>query len=169
MLNEEQIKQLQPKLQKFEQERMIERYTYLGMLSEYQLISNNLVQPIVYTNLNPKQHFLFKRVLHGLRLYSKEDISKMHWDKKRRIIKVWKRAQDVINRWKQKLCYNDSQKIFAIFASSKLGKAFYEQPFDYMSDYQNKLPLKEVGIDYEHLIVKFISEGLLPSNFFDIK
>ena len=44
----------------------------LGMLSDYQLISANLVQPIVYTKLNPKQHFLFKRILHGLKMYKKE-------------------------------------------------------------------------------------------------
>ena len=158
MFNEQQIQQLKVA-------KHLTRLKRLEIYDEY--LSHD--RKIDYQSLNPQQHFLFKRVLHGLRLYSKEDISKMHWDKKRRIIKVWKRSQDVINRWKQKLCYNDSQKIFAIFASSKLGKAFYEQPFDYMSDYQNKLTLKEVGIDYEHLIVKFISEGLLPSNFFDIK
>ena len=139
------------------------------MLSEYQLFIKEPKQTLVYTKLNPVQHFLFKRVLHGLKMYTKEEIAKMHWDKKRRIIKVWKRSQDVINRWKQKLCYNDSQKIFAIFKSSKLGKAFYDEPFYYLSDYNNKLTLKELGIQYEHVIVRFIAEGLLPKNFFDIK
>jgi len=124
---------------------------------------------INYQKLNPQQHFLFKRVLHGLRLYKKEEIDAMHWDKKRRIIKVWKRSQDIINRWKQKLCYNDSNKIFAIFKNSKLGKAFMDEPFYYLPDYKNKLTLKELGIEYEHLIVKFIDEGLLPKKYFDIK
>ena len=31
------------------------------------------------------------------------------------------------------------------------------------------MSLKECGIEYEHLIVKFIEEGLLPGNYFDIK
>ena len=61
------------------------------------------------------------------------------------------------------------QKIFAIFAKRGLGKAFYDSPFEYIPDFRNKLTLKEMGIEYEHLIVKFIDEGLLPRNFFDIK
>ena len=89
--------------------------------------------------------------------------------KDRRIIKVWKRAQDVINKWKQYLCHNDSQKIFSIFAGCKLGKEILDMSFEYMPDYKNKLTLKQCGIEYEHLLVKFIQEGLLPRNFFDIK
>tara|TARA_Y100000361_G_C11067040_1_gene293563 strand:+ start:181 stop:657 length:477 start_codon:yes stop_codon:yes gene_type:complete len=124
---------------------------------------------IDYSKLNPQQHFLFKRILHGLKMYTKDEIDKMHWDKKRRIIKVWKRAQDVINRWKQLLCYTDANKIFSIFVGSELGKALHNMPFEYLPDYRNKLTLKQCGIEYEHLIVKFISEGLLPKNYLDIK
>ena len=124
---------------------------------------------IDYSKLNPQQHFLFKRILHGLKMYTKEEIDKMHWDKKRRIIKVWKRSQEVINKWKQFIAYQDSNKIFSIFAGSKLGKELYEFPFEYLPDYRNKLTLKECGIEYEHLIVKFIDEGLLPKNFLNIK
>tara|TARA_Y100000592_G_C5379404_1_gene272670 strand:- start:215 stop:730 length:516 start_codon:yes stop_codon:yes gene_type:complete len=169
MLNEEQIKQLQPKLQKFEQERMIERYTYLGMLSEYQLISNNLVQPIVYTKLNPKQHFLFKRIVHGLKMYTKQQVSEMHWDKKRRITKVWKRGQDTINELKQFVAFQQVKPIFRIFAKSELGKEIYEMPFEYLPDYKNKMTLKELGLTYEDLIIKFIGKGLLPKNYFSLK
>ena len=81
------------------------RYEYLGILNEYQTIAEKHNEPIDYTKLNPKQHFLFKRVLHGLNIYDKSDVSKMHWDKKRRITKVWKRSQDIINEWKQYICY----------------------------------------------------------------
>ena len=42
-------------------------------------------------------------------------------------------------------------------------------PFEYMPDFKNKLTLKECGIEYEHLIIKFITEGLLPKNYFNIK
>ena len=122
MLNEEQLLKLQPKLEILQKERMIQRYTYLGMLSDYQLISANLVQPIVYTKLNPKQHFLFKRILHGLKMYKKEEIAEMHWDKKRRITKVWKRGQDTVNELKQYVCYKQIQPLFRIFANSELGK-----------------------------------------------
>ena len=158
MLNQNQIQQLK-------QAQHVARLKKLEIYDEYLAYDRK----IDYSKLNPQQHFLFKRVLHGLKLYTKEEINSMHWDKKRRIIKVWKRSQDVINRWKQKLCYNDSQKIFAIFAKRGIGKAFYDSPFEYIPDFRNKLTLKEMGIEYEHLIVKFIDEGLLPRNFFDIK
>ena len=89
--------------------------------------------------------------------------------KRRRIIKVWKRAQNVINEWKQLVCHKDATKIFSIFVGSELGKAFHDVPFEYMPDYRNKLTLKQCGIEYEHLIVKFIDEGLLPKNYLNIK
>tara|TARA_R100001015_G_C4515733_1_gene86137 strand:- start:16 stop:489 length:474 start_codon:yes stop_codon:yes gene_type:complete len=136
----------------------------LGILDQFKKYEN-----IDYSKLNPKQHFLFKRVLHGLKLYKKEEIDKMHWDKKRRVIKVWKRSQDVINKWKQWLCHKKANAIFAIFENSKDAKALIAIPFEYMPDYKNKMSLRDCGIEYEHLIIKFIEEGLLPGNYFDIK
>jgi len=137
----------------------------LGILDQY----NSYEFKINYSKLNPQQHFLFKRVLHGLKLYKKEEIDKMHWDKKRRIIKVWKRSQNVINKWKQWLNHKKANAIFAIFENSKDAKALIAVPFEYMPDYKNKMSLKDCGIEYEHLIVKFIDEGLLPRNYFEIK
>ena len=158
MFTEEQLKIIKVSKQKVQLKK-------LNIFNEY----TKYERIIDYSKLNPQQHFLFKRALHGLKMYTQEDRDKMHWDKKRRIIKVWKRAQDVINKWKQYLCHNDSQKIFSIFAGSKLGKEILDMSFEYMPDYKNKLTLKQCGIEYEHLIVKFIDEGLLPRNFFDIK
>jgi hypothetical protein len=42
------------------------------MLSEYQLFIKEPKQTLIYTKLNPTQHFLFKRVLHGLKMYKKK-------------------------------------------------------------------------------------------------
>jgi len=161
MLNEIQITKL--KLSKVKS-----HLNYLGILNDFNIIGKDLNTPIRYNKLNPKQHFMFKRVLHGLKMYKKQEIDSMHWDKKRRIIKVWKRSQDVINEWKQELSYKDTNKIFSIFINSKLGKDIIEQPFVYMPDYINKLNFKTYGIGYEHLIIKFISTGLLPKNFFKL-
>ena len=137
----------------------------LGILDKYK----SYEKKIEYSKLNPKQHFLFKRALHGLKLYKREEINKMHWDKKRRVIKVWKRSQDVINKWKQWLCHKKANAIFAIFVNSPDAKAIMKVPFEYMPDYKNKMTLKQCGIKYEHVIIKFIEEGLLPGNYFEIK
>tara|TARA_R110000824_G_scaffold7830_6_gene35365 strand:+ start:489 stop:965 length:477 start_codon:yes stop_codon:yes gene_type:complete len=150
------------KLKKTEKTVHLDR---LGILNQF----TSHEKEINYAKLNPKQHFLFKRVLHGLKLYKKEEIDKMHWDKKRRIIKVWKRSQNVINKWKQWLCHKKANTIFAIFVNSPDAKAIIKVPFEYMPDYKNKLTLKQCGIEYEHLVIKFIEEGLLPGNYFEIK
>ena len=146
-----------------------DRYEYLGILDEYQTVARSYNGTMCYTKLNPRQHFLFKRVLHGLNMYEQVEIAKMHWDKKRRITKVWKRSQHVINEWKQYISYKQVQPIFRIFAKSELGKALYETPFQYLPDYKNKMTFKELGITYEDLILKFIGSNLLPTNFYLVK
>ena len=50
------------------------RINYTGILSDYQLYAKD---QFTYTKLNPKQHFLFKRVVHGLNVYSKEEVQTM--------------------------------------------------------------------------------------------
>ena len=104
MLSQDQIKKLQLNADTLELSRRRERYEYLGLLQEYQLHPPKLIQEFRYNKLNPYQHFLFKRVLHGLNVYKPEEVRKLHWDKKRRITRVWKRAQSEINKWKQMLC-----------------------------------------------------------------
>ena len=169
MFNESQLRQLKPKLQEINKEREVARYKYLGMLSEYQSIKKNIRQPIVYTKLNPHQHFLFKRIIHGLKMYKHDEIEKMHWDKKRRITKVWKRGQNIINELKQYVAWQQVKPLFRIFAKSELGKEIYEFPFEYVPDYKNRMTLQELGINYEDLIIKFIGVGLLPKNYFSLK
>ena len=169
MLTQEQYKKLEPNLKELEEKRQIARYSYLGILSEYQLFVQVPKQQIIYTKLNPQQHFLFKRVLHGLKMYKQSQIEQMHWDKKRRITKVWKRAQHVINEWKQLISYKQIQPIFRIFAKSELGREIYEMPFEYLPDYKNKMTLQELGLNYEDLILKFMGVGLLPKNYLSLK
>jgi len=163
MFNENQLKEIKVKLRE-------ERYMYLGILSEYQTITQNLTQPINYTKLNQYQHSLFKRVLHGFKMYKKEELTTMHRDKKKRISKVWKRAQNVINCWKQEICNREANKIFAIFVNSKDAmKLAAMDPKDTDPTYINRMTLKDLRITYEDLIIKFIAEGLLPKNFLILK
>ena len=162
MLNETQLIEIKSK-------KVISHLNYLDLLKDFESLNLETNKSIKYTRLNPKQHFLFKRVLHGLKMYDKQEVEEMHWDKKRRIIKVWKRGQSVINEWKQLLSHKDSNRIFSIFEFSKLAKEIVNTDFLYMPDYINKLPFKYFGIGYEHIMIKFISEGLLPKNFFDLK
>tara|TARA_R100000935_G_scaffold3660_1_gene9218 strand:- start:1486 stop:2010 length:525 start_codon:yes stop_codon:yes gene_type:complete len=166
----------QKQLQKLDQHKQVnllklreERYQYYGLLSEYQLHPESIVNSLNYSKLNKYQVFLFKRVLHGLNVYKPEEVNKLHWDKKRRISRVWRRAQREINAWKQTIC---SKKI-----NNYLRKTFTGKTVEYilsvpaeetLEDYNNTMTFKELGINYEDVILKFLSLGLLPRNFFTI-
>lgn len=157
-------------VQTINSENRINKLEYLGILGDYQTISKNLVQTVIYSELNQHQHFLFKRVLHGLNVYKPEEVTQMHWDKKRRIKKVWRRAQRVINKWKQMVCNKRANEVLSLFTSSKLAKEMINVPVSETDNqFINNIQLKTLGISYEDLIIKFISEGLLPNNYYTIK
>jgi len=42
-------------------------------------------------------------------------------------------------------------------------------PFEFLPDYKNKMTLKELGLNYSDLILKFMNKGLLPKNFYSLK
>lgn len=162
-----QIKQKE--LAKLNEQRLINKLEYLGILQEYQLISKDLTQQIIYSQLNQYQHFLFKRVLHGLNIYTPVELELMHWDKKKRIKKIWKRSQQIINEWKQVICNKRANEIFKLFNSSSLAKSIINEDVNNVDNsFMNKMSLRTLGITYEDLIIKFISDGLLPKNYFTL-
>jgi len=157
-------------IEKLNTQRERNRYEYLGLLSEYQIVSSKLVQKIIYTELSTQQLHLYKRVLHGLNAFTSEELEKMHWDKKRRIKKVWKRAQNVINSLKQMICNKRSNEVFKLFNNSKLAKSIMSVPVEEVDDrFINKMSFRTLGVKPEDLIVKFYAEGLLPKNYFELQ
>lgn len=169
MLSEKQVKILETQRNIELLKKREERYAYFGLLQEYQLHSKEELQKLDYKKLNPYQHFLFKRVLHGLKVYTAEEVNALHWDKKRRIKKVWLRGQEVINKWKQTICNRQINNLLFKYFGDNV-KAIVEIPAEEtLPDYKNTLTLKELGLNYEDLILKFMSEGLLPKNFLSLK
>lgn len=169
MLSEKQVKILETQRNIELLKKREERYAYFGLLQEYQLHSKEELQKLDYKKLNPYQHFLFKRVLHGLNVYTAEEVNALHWDKKRRIKKVWLRGQEVINKWKQTICNRQINNLLFKYFGDNV-KAIVEIPAEEtLPDYKNTLTLKELGLNYEDLMLKFMSEGLLPKNFLSLK
>jgi hypothetical protein len=70
---------------------------------------------------------------------------------------------------KQYVAWQQVKPLFRIFAKSELGREIYEMPFEYLPDYKNKMTLKELGLNYEDLIIKFMGTGLLPKNYLSLK
>ena len=168
----------QKQLQKLNQQQQVnllklreERYQYYGLLSEYQLHPESIVNSLNYSKLNKYQVFLFKRVLHGLNVYKPEEVKKLHWDKKRRITKVWKRGQREINAWKQTICNKRVNAYLSnTFKHSPLAQYIANIPAsEVLDDYTNTMSFKELGMTYEDVILKFMSLGLLPKNYLELK
>ena len=148
-----------------------EKYMYFGIYETYKA-QKDLIQNLDYTKLNPRQHFLFKRVLHGINIYKPEERQQMHWDKRRRIKKVWIKGQNVINEWKQEISNKKVNYYLksAFGADSDIIKGILDTPTNETDNtYKNKLTLKELSITYEDLILKFIGVGLLPQNYLGLK
>jgi hypothetical protein len=171
MLSQEQLQQLKLSEAESKLSKRVERYQYLGLYDEYQLHPPSIINSFQYSKLNPYQHFLFKRVLHGLKVYKPEEVRKLHWDKKRRITRVWKRAQKELNAWKQMLCNKKiNHYLSTTFKHSSLAQYIASfPPEEVLDDYTNTMTFKELGINYEDVILKFMSLGLLPRNYFTIK
>ena len=170
MLTDIQLQQIKTNGAEVSLSQRKERYEYLGLLDEYQLHPESIINNFEYTKLNPYQHFLFKRVLHGLNVYTKDEVAKLHWDKKRRISKVWKRSQKEINAWKQMITNKRVNGFFSRTFTGPTMEFIVSIPCDeILEDYNNKLTFKELKIEYEDVILLFMSKGLLPKNYLTLK
>tara|TARA_B110000967_G_C18836091_1_gene536812 strand:+ start:233 stop:832 length:600 start_codon:yes stop_codon:yes gene_type:complete len=170
MLSSEQLLTLKQQQSQSLLSKQLQRYHYLGVLEEYQLHPTSLTNSFRYTKLNSYQHFLFKRVLHGLNVYTKEEVEKLHWDKKRRISKVWKRSQREINAWKQMICNKKVNDYFKRTFKGPTVEFILSIPAtETLDDYQNKMTFKDLNIEYEDVILLFMSKGLLPKNYLTLK
>ena len=171
MLSPEQQQVLKKQADITSLQKREERYMYYGIYEQYCTNRHDMLN-LEYSKLNPSQHLMFKRILHGLKMYSKDEIINMHKEKRGRIIKVWKKSQKVINQWKQQI----SNKKLNCFLEVTFGN---NSPMindlmaipttDILDDYTNILTLKQLGITYEDLILRFMSVGLLPKNFLSLK
>lgn len=170
MLSQNQLHQLNQEKSKVLLSNQLQRYHYYGLLEEYQLHPTSITNNFKYTKLNSYQHFLFKRVLHGLNVYTKEEVQKLHWDKKRRISKVWKRSQKEINAWKQMICNKKVNDYFSRTFKGRIMEYIISFPAtEVLEDYNNKLSFKELNIEYEDVIYLFMSKGLLPKNYLTLE
>jgi len=145
---------------------------YSGKLSEYQLYGNPSQRFVEYERdeFNAYQNFLYKRALFGLSVYSAEELSIMHWDKKKRIQKVHLRTQNVLNLWKQEIINSTVNKIFStLFFHSSFAKDMVEKfGNDTDPNYISKVNFKELGIDKRQIVTKLIQEKILPVNFYEL-
>lgn len=149
--------------------------TYSGILNNEQIYGNTYKGKryvrVEYPSLNDYQIFLYNRALYGLSVYSQEEIKTMSSSKRKRIIKVHKRAQSVINIWKQQIVNLYCAKVFiSLFPPRKnqITRDILSSVDDVDPDHTNRMSFRELGITKPMVIKKFIEEGILPHNFYKI-
>jgi len=152
---------------------------YEGALPEYQLDGSNQngkrYVDYLQEDFTAYQNLLYKRALYGLQYYDKKDLKKMHWEKKRRIKRVNKRAQDSINIFKQErvnsLCDLMYKSMFATGKDTQgVAKYFFStEVIDTDIEFINTLDLKVLGITKGHIVERFVTEGILPKDFYEVK
>lgn len=115
------------------------------------------------------QNYLYKRALYGLDALNQEELVTMCNKKKQRIVNVYKRAQVVLNTFKQKLTIKYSNSIFnTLFPNSNLTKELVNLD-ETDEKFKNTLTFKDLNIDKDQIISIFIAEGILPKNFLSLK
>ena len=146
-----------------------ERFEYTGSLSEYQLISKNTTMKYEVDSYSPYQNYLYKRALFGLNSLTEIEINTICNKKKQRINNVYKRAQIVLNNFKQQVTINYSNFIFkTLFPNSPITD-FLITEVETDEKFINTLNFKDLNISKDDIITIFIQEGILPKNFLSLK
>lgn len=151
-----------------------QKYEYRGSLEDFQLygsqINDKKYAEYEIDPYNQYQNFLYKRALFGLRMYSPEEIQQMTDVRRSRIVKLHKKAQKVLNLYKQETVNTFTNNLFIkLFPNSPITKALVGELNFTDSEHVNKMDFKVLGISKECIINRLIKEKILPKNFYELK
>lgn len=155
-------------------ETRADRTQYTGQYSDFQTFGSSYFGKRYSTSYEKDpyseyQNFLYKRALFGTKMYTQEELLKMHPDKKKRIEKVSSRTQNVLNIWKQKRIIEITNVIFSIFKKGTIASEIIDNYSDTNPMFMSKSSLKELGINKEMVIDKLLEEKILPQNFKELR
>jgi hypothetical protein len=117
------------------------------------------------------QNLIYKRALFGLKMYSKNELNKMRWKERQKIKYINRKAQKSLNLFKQERVNIMCDNLYrSVFPNSKLARdAFSLEKSITNPKIINKLDLKSLRISKEDVILRFVKEGILPKNFYELK
>lgn len=120
---------------------------------------------------NSRQNFLYKRALIGVDVYDKQQIDEMSNEKLKRINKIHRKTQVILNLWKQEMLISKSNKMITLlFGDVKYGllkEIKDNKAID--KDFICILSFKDLGITKSDVINRLIVEKILPKNFHELK
>jgi hypothetical protein len=138
-------------------------------IKEYQLNAGKTHIQYEQDDYNQYQNYLYKRALYGLNSLTEKELATICSKKKQRIINVYKRAQVVLNTFKQQATINYTNFLFkTLFPNSPITQ-FLLSEIETDDKFKNTLTFKDLNISKEQIISIFMSEGILPKNFLSLE
>jgi len=138
-------------------------------LMNYQLQGKKTYMQYEQDKYSSYQNYLYKRALYGLDAIEQKELATMCSKKKQRIINVYKRAQVVLNVFKQQLSIQYTNFLFkTLFPKSTLTEMLLNET-ETDDKFKNTLTFKDLNIEKDQIISIFIAEGILPKNFLSLK
>jgi hypothetical protein len=107
--------------------------------------------------------------LYGLDALSQEELATMCSKKRQRIVNVYKKAQIVLNKFKQRLTIAYSNNFFETFFPKSPITQFLLSESEVDEKFKNTLTFKDLNITKDQIISIFIAEGVLPKNFLSLE
>lgn len=146
---------------------------YKGKLSKYQQEGNkHRGRRYMQYERDPfteYQNFLYRRALYGLQAFPKEEVKYMDWRKKKRIVKVQKRARKVLNALKQEVVIAYTNSFFATLYNSTLARDLIQNFSEPDPNVEDEFTLKELNLTKVDVANRFIEVGILPKDFYELK
>ena len=137
-------------------------------IKDYQLSAGKMYMQYETDGYSQYQTYLYKRALYGLDALTQQELATMCSKKKQRIINVYKRAQVVLNKFKQELTIQYTNLLFKrLFPNSPITDALLANT-ETDEKFKNTLTFKDLGIEKKDIISIFIAEGILPKNFLSL-
>lgn len=147
---------------------MIKMEKLKKQVRNYQLHAGKTYMQYEQDKYSVYQNYLYKRALYGLDALTEKELATMCSKKKQRIINVYKRAQTVLNIFKQKVAIQYTNSFFEkLFPNSNLTKSLVECT-ETDERFKNCLTFKDLNIGKDDIIRIFILEGILPKNFLSL-
>lgn len=123
------------------------------------------------TRFNDHQNFLYKRAINGMKFYTRQEAYSMPAKKRMNIEKTQRKAQRVLNVYKQEICNEITNSLFLhLFPKSQFALDLVQKfGKDIDPEFVNTLEFKDLGVTKRQIANKLISERVLPRNFYELR
>lgn len=134
---------------------------------QYQQVVSG-VEDIEFSSIQTR---LYKQVMHGLALFNNKILQDMSFNEKLSIEIKYRKAQRVLNSWKQSIVSREVDSfLLKLFPKSQEVKQMVDITESYTDNFlTSPQSFMELGISRSEVVVKLISVGILPDNFFRLK